>query len=115
MSLIDSINETNAYASKVSEKYVKTSYKYYKLKIFEQFTISMGMVVKVILIGGLALIGMSFIAVALAFSIGNALGNLSLGFVSVGLLFFILSLIIFFLRVHINNFIIKKLSKKFFS
>ncbi|MFL1012446.1 hypothetical protein [Flavisericum labens] len=115
MSLIDSINETNAQASKVGKKYLESSYKYFKLKIFEQLTISVGMVLKIMLIGGLALIGVSFMAVALAFSIGRAFNSLSLGFVSTGILFLILSLILFRLRKHINNYVIKKLSKKFFS
>lgn len=115
MSLLDSVSETNAHATKVGEKYLKTSYEYYKLKIFEQLTISIGMVMKIILIGGFTLIGVSFLAVALALSIGEALNNATLGFVSVGILFFILSAILFQLRKHLNNFIIKKLSKKFFN
>lgn len=115
MSLIDSISETNDQALKVGEKYLETSYKYYKLKIFEQLTISIGIVMKIFLIGGFILIGASFVAVALALAIGEALNNLTLGFVSVGVLFFILSVILFQWRKHINNFIIKRLSKKFFS
>ncbi len=115
MGLLDSVNETNSQAAKVGEKYLKTSYKYYKLKIFEQLTTSIGMVMKIMLIGGLTLIGLSFLAVALALSIGKAIGNVTLGFVSVGILFFVLSLILFLLRKHINDFIIRKLSKKFFS
>ncbi|KAA5827296.1 hypothetical protein FPF71_00170 [Algibacter amylolyticus] len=115
MSLIDSISETNAKASDVGERYFKTSYEYYKLKIFQQLSISTSLIFKIVIIGGLLLIGLSFSAIALAFLIGKALESYTLGFVIVGILFLCLSLIAYFLRKHINNYTVKILSEKFFN
>lgn len=115
MGLGESISETNSKTSEVGEKYLKTSYDYYKLKIFQQLTISISMVFKAFAIGGLLLLGLCFLAIALAFSIGKSLESYSLGFIIVGVIFMILSLIAFIFRKHINNFTVKKLSKKFFN
>lgn len=115
MSLGESISETNSKAVDVGEKYLKTSYDYYKLKIFQQLTISTSMVFKAVAIGGLLLMGLCFIAIALAFSLGKALESYTLGFTIVGAIFFCFSVIAFLLRAHINNFLVKKLSKKFFN
>jgi len=115
MSLIDSISETNAKASEVGETYLKTSYEFYKLKIFQQLTISVSMVFKAVAIGGFVLIGFWFLAIALALAIGKYLENYTLGFISVGIIFLVLSLMAFILRKHINNLVVKKLSKKFFN
>ncbi len=57
MDIVDSIRETNKKATNLGEKYLKTSYEYYKLKIFQQLSISVGMFFKVILIGTLLVIG----------------------------------------------------------
>ena len=115
MSLIDSITETNAKATDVGEKYLKTSYDYYKLKIFQQLTISTSMVFKAIAIGGLLLIGLCFLAIALAFSIGKALESYTFGFVVVGVLFLCFAVLAFLLRSYITNLTVKKLSIKFFN
>lgn len=115
MSLSESINKTNTKASKVGEEYLKASYDYYKLKIFQQLSISISMVFKTVIIGGLLLMGLCFLGIALAFSIGKALDSYMLGFVIVGVVFIFLSVIAMLTRKHINNFIIKKLSEKFFN
>ena len=43
MDIVDSIRETNKKATSLGEKYLKTSCEYYKLKIFQQLSISVGM------------------------------------------------------------------------
>ena len=115
MSLGESIGEANSKASNVGEKYLKTSYKYYKLKIFQQLTISISIIFKAVAIGGLLLLGLSFLAIAMVFSIGKTLDSYTLGFVVVGLIFVFFSVIVFLLRKHINNLTVKKISKKFFN
>lgn len=115
MGLIDSINETNDKAVDVGERYVKTSYKYYKLKIFQQLTISVSLVFKALIIGGLALIFIVFGAIALSIVIGESLGSYPLGFFIVGLLFLVMAFVSYYFKDEINKIIIKKLSKKFFN
>jgi len=51
----------------------------------------------------------------LALAIGKSLENYTLGFISVGIIFLVLSLMAFILKKHINNLVVKKLSKKFFN
>lgn len=114
MSVIDSLNTSSNNAVDAGEKYLKSSHDYYRLKIFQQLSISISMVFKAVAIGGLAIIGLAFMAIALAFYIGSLLDNFALGFVIVGLVFIAISTIIFFLRSHINNGVVKKMSKKFF-
>ncbi|AUS05331.1 hypothetical protein [Pseudotamlana carrageenivorans] len=115
MSLNDSLTNTNKKAKQVSEKFFHTSYEYYKLKIFQQLTTSFGIVFKTIFIGSLLVIGLTFLAIALAFLIGKSLGNYTQGFLIVGGGFVILSIIAFMLRKHMSNFIVSKLSEKFFN
>ncbi|MDO6761136.1 hypothetical protein Q4566_13070 [Tamlana sp. 2_MG-2023] len=115
MSLNDSLADTNRKAKAVSEKFFNTTYDYYKLKIFQQLTASFGIVFKTIFIGSMLMIGLTFIAIAAAFLIGKALGNYTHGFLIVGGVFILLSLIAFMLRKHMSNFIVKTLSEKFFN
>ncbi len=115
MGLIDSISSTNDKATDVGARYFKTSYKYYKLKIFQQLSISVSMVFKAIIIGGLAFLCVLLCSIALALYLGEITTNYPLGFFIVGLIFLMLSLIGYFFRSKINQKIIKKLSKKFFN
>ncbi|GAL72328.1 hypothetical protein [Jejuia pallidilutea] len=114
MGLVDAISNTNDKAVEVSERYVKTSLKYYKLKVFQQLSISVSIVFKALIIGSLALMCVLISAVGLALFIGESTQNYPFGFLMVGLLFLILSIIVFALRRLINKWVIKKLSKKFF-
>ncbi|MEW4924653.1 phage holin family protein [Algibacter sp. 2305UL17-15] len=113
MGLIDSINETHDKASNIGERYIKTSYKYYKLKFFHQLSISVTMVFKALIIGGLALICILLGAVALALFVGESMANYPLGFLIVGAIFMILSSIAYLFRRVINKVTIKRLSKNF--
>jgi len=114
MGLVDAINNTNEKAAEVSERYVKTSLKYYKLKIFQQLSISISIVFKAIVIGGLAIICVLISAIGLSLLIGESTDNYPLGFFTVGLLFLVLSVLAYMLRNLINKKVIKKLSKNFF-
>lgn len=115
MSIVESIGETNKKAADLGEKYLDTSYEYYKLKIFQQLTITVSMVFKAILIGSFLAVGLTFTALAVAISIGKALGNYAQGFILVGLVFIFLSFIAFLFKKRINNFVVDLLSEKFFN
>ncbi|WAC03263.1 phage holin family protein [Lacinutrix neustonica] len=114
MSIFNSLNETSSHAVDTGEKLFKKSYEYYRLKIFQQVSVSISMVLKAILIGGLALIGLFFMAIALAFLIGALIANYAAGFVIVGGLFVLLSVILYLTRNMINKSVVQKLSKTFF-
>ena len=110
-----SLGETNKKAIDTGEKYLNTSYEYYKLKIFQQLTITISMVFKAILIGSFLAIGLFFMALALALFIGEALGNFAQGFIIVGLIFLLSSFIAFLLKNRVNDFVVDLLSNKFFN
>ena len=114
MSVIDSINQASNKAIDQSEEYLKKSHEFYKLKIFQQLSISVSMLFKAVVIGGALLIGLVFLAIALAFYLGALLNSYTLGFVLVGFIFSLGSGILYMYRGHIDSKVIQKLSKTFF-
>jgi len=114
MSVFESISDASTKAVDKSELYLKKSHEFYKLKIFQQLSISISMVFKAVAIGGALIIGVTFMAIAMAFYIGALLDNYALGFIIVGSLFVITAFILFLMRKFINTLVIQKLSKSFF-
>ena len=114
MSILEDINNTTDKASEIGERYIKTSHQYFKLKIFQQLTLTFSMLTKALIIGGLALIGIVFMSVALAIKLGKVLDSTTLGYLAVGFIFVVMAIIIYGFRAKINALIIKTLSLKFF-
>jgi hypothetical protein len=71
-------------------------------------------VVKLAIIGGLAMLALIFTAVSVALAIGEALHNTSVGYLIVGISFLILAIIVYYLRKHIERKIITAMSSKYF-
>lgn len=113
--IFESINNTSEKAVDIGEKYLKDTKEYYRLKIFQQITVSISMLAKVLAIGGLLFIGLIFLAVAAALSIGDLVNNTALGYVIVAFGFFIVGGVVYINRSVINHKIISKLSSKFFN
>jgi hypothetical protein len=97
-----------------SKRYIDTSYKYLKLKIFHLLTTNVAMLSKMLLIGGLFTIGTIFLSISGALAIGEYLGNMSLGFLIISLVFLLIGLIMYLLRSTINKAIVRNMSDKFF-
>lgn len=114
MDLFDSINENNQDAVDISERYIKKSVEYYKLKLFQQIFISTSLFFKALIIGGLLLSTGLLSAFAFALFIGELLENYPLGFLSVAIIFLTLTIIMYLFRNSFNKIILKELSKKFF-
>jgi hypothetical protein len=114
MSLFEDINSTTDKASDIGERFLKTSRQYYRLKLFQQLTISLSMVVKLLAIGGFLFVGILFFSIALAIKLGNELDSFVLGMVLVGLIYLVVAVILYLLKSRINAFIIKKVGSKFF-
>ncbi|WP_228852131.1 hypothetical protein [Aegicerativicinus sediminis] len=114
MALFDSIEETSKKAADLAEGYLKTSRAYIRLKVFQQLTISISLIAKTVLIGGLLLAGAIFIAIALVILIGEWLGNMAWGCVVVAILFLLAGFIAYTQRAKIDSIVIKKMSPKFF-
>lgn len=114
MNIFESLNETSGKITDAGETYVKKSQEYFKLKVFQQLTVSISIVAKALVIGGLLAIGLFFLAFALALAIGEWLGDLALGYLMVAGLFLIVTGITYLLRKFINKAVIKHVSSKFF-
>ncbi|TXE19954.1 hypothetical protein ES692_01460 [Psychroserpens burtonensis] len=114
MTVFESLNETTDRATDTAEKYVKTSKEYFKLKVFQQLTLTLSLVTKFAVVGGLIAFSVIFTAVAGAIAIGEYLGNMSLGYLIIGAIFLLLSFIVYLLRSHINSKIISSMANKFF-
>ncbi len=113
--LFESINNTSDKATEIGEKYIKDTHEYYRLKIFQQLTISISMVAKALIIGGILFIGLFLLAFAAAYAIGDWLNNVSLGYLIVAGLFLLIAIIVYYNRSYINKKVITKMSPKFFN
>ncbi|WP_158975311.1 hypothetical protein [Cellulophaga sp. L1A9] len=114
MSILKSLDDTTNSAAEAGEAYVKSTKKYYELKVFQQLTTLSSYVLKIVLLGSLCVLGLIFIAIAGATALGNYFNNMALGYLIVGGIFFLLVLIIYLVRKSIDRIIIQKLSKTYF-
>ncbi|MEO6347569.1 MAG: hypothetical protein ABIO60_06625 [Aquaticitalea sp.] len=113
--IFESINNTSDKAVDIGEKFLKDTQEYYKLKIFQQLTVTVSLVAKVLIIGGLLFIGLIFLAIAAALALGGYLDNVALGYVIVAAFFLMIAFALYLMRSVINHKIIEKLSPKFFN
>lgn len=114
MTVFESIQDSSNQAIDKGEEYLKKSHEYYKLKVFEQLTTSVSLVLKALLIGGLILIAFVFMAIAASIALGNVMDSYSGGFLIVGLFFIVFAIVIYVARKNINNKVIQSISKTFF-
>ncbi|SEL01626.1 phage holin family protein [Maribacter orientalis] len=115
MGIIDSLNETSNKAIDVGEVYYKKTQEYYRLKVFQQLTMTTGMLLKMAVIGGLGFLALIFLTVAGIIYLGNILESMVAACLIAGALFIVLLIIAYIFRRKIDNMLVKKLSVKFFS
>lgn len=114
MNILESINESTTNVVKSGEDYIKCTEAYYKLKIFQQLSLSFSLLIKLALIGGFVFLGLIFLAIAGAILLGELLGNISLGILIAGLTMILFGLIAYAIRKRIDKTILIKFSKSFF-
>lgn len=114
MGVFDSLNQTSHKAVDIGEKYIQKSHEYYKLKIFQQLTATLGIFCKIALIGSLAILGLILLIVAGTMALGNFMGSMIQACLIVALVIFLVSALIFSLRSRIDTLIIKKIAKQYF-
>ena len=95
--------------------FVESNLEYYKLWVFKVITKSASSLFKVVLIGMLLVMVMVFFSVAGALAIGYALGNFIYGFLIVGGVYLVLSIIVYSLKNRIEEPIIKAFSDIFYN
>lgn len=114
MNVFESINNTSDKAVDTGGTYIKKTRKYYKLKVFYQLTHNLSLLAKALIIGSVLFMGLIFLTVALAIYLGELLGNIALGYLVVGGLFFLIALTVYLLRSLIDTAIITKIQTSFF-
>lgn len=114
MNVFESINNTSNKATDIGERYFDRTREYVKLKIFQQVSYTVSMVVKALVIGAVLFIGLIFLAAALAIYLGDLLGHVALGYLIVGMFFLIVVLILYKVRYLIDAKIIEKIQIKIF-
>ena len=114
MNIFASINDTSNKASDIGERYIDTSFAYLKLKVFQQLTFTISMMGKALVIGAVLFIGLIFLAISAAIAIGDALGQIALGYLIIGGFFLIMSFAIYKMRRRFDAKIIAKFQTIFF-
>ncbi|MBQ4915950.1 hypothetical protein J8L85_15955 [Maribacter sp. MMG018] len=115
MGVFNSLNETSNKAVDLSEQFYQKTQEYYKLKVFHQLSLTTGMFCKMAILGSLGFLGLLFFSVAGTIFLGEILDSLVLSCLIIGALFFVIVTILYKTRKRIDNFIVKKLSAKFFT
>ena len=115
MGIFDSLNETSNKAIDVGEVYYKKTQEYYRLKVFQQLTMTTGMLLKMAVIGGLGFLALIFLTVGGIIYLGNILESMVGACLIAGALFIVLLILAYIFRRKIDNMLVKKLSIKFFS
>ncbi|TLP75717.1 phage holin family protein [Maribacter sp. ACAM166] len=115
MGIIDSLNETSNKAIDVGEIYYKKTQEYYRLKVFQQLTMTTGMLLKIAVIGGLGFLALIFLSVAGIIFLGTILKSMAAACLITSATFIIFLIIAYVFRKKIDNMLIKKLSVKFFN
>ena len=115
MGVIDSLNETSNKAIDVGEVYYKKTQEYYRLKVFQQLTMTTGMLLKMAVIGGLGFLALIFLTVAGIIYLGNLLDSMVNSCLIAGALFIVLLIFAYIFRRKIDDMLVKKLSAKFFN
>ncbi|MDO1500067.1 hypothetical protein Q2T40_07975 [Winogradskyella maritima] len=111
--MLNSLNETSDKAMDIGERYVNTTRQYLKLKIFQQLSVSISMMVKLLAIGAFVFIGLIFFAIAGAIELGEAFGSTTKGCLAVGGIALVFGVIIYLMRKRINTLVLNKMADKF--
>ena len=115
MGVIDSLNETSNKAIDVGEVYYKKTQEYYRLKVFQQLTMTTGVLLKMAVMGGLAFLALMFITVSGVVFLANIIESMVGACLIAGALFLVLLVLAYVFRSKIDSMLVRKLSDKFFN
>jgi hypothetical protein len=114
MSIFDNLKDSADKGTDASKQYISKTFEHTKLKAFQVTALTLSTIVKLFVIGSLAVLGFVFLSVSTAIALGEYLKNVALGYLIVGLFFVIISLLIYFFRKYFDKKVIQKVSKIFF-
>lgn len=114
MNLFNNFKETADKGTDLGKQFVSKTFEHTKLKAFQITALTLSMIVKLFIIGSLAVLGFVFLSVSGAIFLGEYLNNVALGYLIVAGFFLGVSLIIYLFRKQFDKTVILKVSKMFF-
>ncbi len=94
--------------------YLENTEEYYKLKGFKIGMRGISSLVKLLLIGGIALLALLMLSFAFAFGMGQWYDDVFLGFLTVGAFYILIGIICYFFRDRLDKSLLKKFSQYYF-
>ncbi|WP_430405577.1 competence protein [Fluviicola sp.] len=111
----EELKESTQQIQEETKAYVESTVQYYKLWGFQFVMKSTRMIVRFLLLGFFLMIALLFGSVAAALAIGNAIDSVALGFLIVAGAYFVLIILISFLRLKfVERRFVRGFSKLFF-
>jgi len=114
MSLFNKLKDSTDKGKDASEQFISKTIEHTKLKAFQVTTLTLSILIKLFIIGSLAVLGFVFLAISAAIGLGEYLNDVALGYLFVGLFFLIISFFIYLFRKSFDKKVITTVSKIFF-
>ncbi len=94
--------------------FVEHSREYYQLKTFKVLMRAVTSLIKMLLLGAIALLALFILSFAAGFGIGQALGNTFYGFLCVGLFYVLIGIVVYVFKDKLNKPLLEKFSEFYF-
>jgi len=112
----EELNENTERFHEDAKSFLENTVAYYKLKVFKLAMLSITLIFKMLLVGLCLSVFLLFCSLAAAFAIGNALKDDSLGFLIIGGLYLLFTVLIYSFRKQlVEGPILRMFSKIFFN
>jgi predicted anti-sigma-YlaC factor YlaD len=114
MGILNNLSDSAEDGTAAGKQFTSKTYEHTKLKAFQLSALTVGMIAKLVIIGSLVSLGVTFLVISGAMALGAWLQNAALGYLLVGSCILVISIFIYFLRNFLDNQVIIKMSKIFF-
>jgi hypothetical protein len=115
MRIFDNFSDSKDKGTAAGKQFLFKTYEHTTLKALQLSALTVSMLVKLVIIGSIASLGVVFLAISSAIALGTYFQNAALGYLSIGLLILFIALLIYFFRKFFDKKVIIKMSKMFFS
>lgn len=110
----EELKENLSEADANAKAFVEHSKEYYQLKTFKVLMKAVTSLIKMLLLGSIALLALFILTFATAFGIGQALENTFYGFLCVGIFYILLGIVVYMLKDKLNKPLLEKFSEFYF-
>lgn len=115
MSIFKSFSNSADKGTDAGKEFVSKSYEHAKLKAFQISALTIGMIAKILLLGGLAFIGFVFLSISAAIALGELFNSSALGYLAVAGIIIVVALLCYLFRKTLDKKVISKMSDVFFN